>query len=258
MNVRSSKLRGSGIFTLIELLVVIAIICILAALLLPALNKARSKAREISCKSNIRQMYHVDIGYQHDYNAMPYDWTRAPLAVTDRFKPLVEVGYTYLGMKSWKKIPKISFCPGLPNVMSLLPTVIDPSSYTTTYTYNTWLFCGKQAKNYLDYEMLPASMDRVRNPGNTLLRFEGTSSRWTSNSNPVAYSQSVAYDMLPYHDNGVKYTGTGAKFSAPPTASISYLLFDGHVSSRKYYSNTSDPSTWKKDYGVDYGSKQVF
>lgn len=124
----------SNQFTLIELLVVIAIIAILAAMLLPALNKARGSAHSASCTSNLKQMAAANLMYAGDHGVLcpikhptlvdgfyPWFYGLAPVAMSGNPYDLTKGGYlhNYLGEKT-----RVTLCPS----WAIAANISDPAA----------------------------------------------------------------------------------------------------------------------------------
>jgi prepilin-type N-terminal cleavage/methylation domain-containing protein len=159
--------RRGGAFTLVELLVVIAVIAILAAIVLPALSRAKEQAYTTYCKNNLHQLGLALKMYVNDFQAYPVwetwlengvvDWT-AQLAP---YAGAVQAASAYLGTPQPSATNSIYACPSYVQ----LGGIFAPGGLGS-YGYNCLGFQDPSTEDtsYLGLELMPPTPANVMNP----------------------------------------------------------------------------------------------
>jgi len=160
-------------FTLIELLVVIAIIAILAAILFPVFARAREKARQASCLSNVKQLTLGVMMYAQDYDdRLPgtyiYHYTDAGARTGLTWIPRV---YPYIQSGTSGGSGGVFYCPSYPGQYRFdKPTQFAiPSTPSISYGMNIHL--------NISYDDGGMSLAQIEQPSNTILLADSGPSR---------------------------------------------------------------------------------
>ncbi len=172
MSRQRERIALSRGFTLIELLVVIAIIAILAAILFPVFARAREKARQTSCLSNLKQIGMATMMYAQDYDELyPYD--AQPRGVDPGSgrenmwdgSPYVAVLQPYCGNR------QLWFCPSAPRDPENHAKIGPDGKAPTNYQINSFIACPNfwSTKSWFPYHPGPVSMGEIENSSQTFI-----------------------------------------------------------------------------------------